>query len=125
MSETNWVKKTENAFADPEIETFYTSYAMTKKGRELIERYSETKEAIQDTLDMWPEDAGEDACDVTIENESGVPIVYFARGIENPLIAHVYFMGEYRDSPQHYESYKCHYECSFGGSVRTIITRLG
>lgn len=103
-------------------EPVYTAYALTSRGREKIECYGTVQEAVQDMLDLWPED---NEGDLVIEDNVGDGVVYFARSDKNPRIVHIYFMETDMRSVMHMESYHCHYEPAQGGSVRTIIRKLG
>jgi hypothetical protein len=101
------------------IETVYTAYALTSRGREEIECYETLQEALQDVLELWPED---DDGDVVIEDQDDNPWFYMARSEKDPAIVHIYSL---RAGPRSVESYRCHYEPALGGSVRTIIKKLG
>lgn len=102
-------------------ETIYTAYALTSRGREEIECYGTVQEAVQDMLELWPE---EDEGDVVIDNNQGVTVVYFVRSDADPLIVHLYFLEDAWRGFKYIESYRCHYEPAQGGSVRTVIKRL-
>jgi hypothetical protein len=103
-------------------ETVYTAYFLSTRGREEIERYGAVEEAIRDILELWPED---DDGDVVIEDNLGNGMAYFARSDRDPRIVHVYFMNDGMTGIDHVESYRCEYEPALGGSVRTVIKRLG
>jgi hypothetical protein len=105
-----------------EVETVYTAYALTKRGREEIECYGTGVDALRDMLELWPED---DEGDVVIEDNHGHAFAYFARSDSDPRIVHVYFMGDDMKWVDRVESYRCEYEPALGGSVRTNIKRLG
>lgn len=114
----------DTTYAEPGTRTdrVYTTYALTSRGREKIACYETTKQAVEDTLEMWPE---EDDGDVVVEDDVEMGVAYFARSDGDPRIVHIYYMGDDRDSVMHVESYRCHYEPALGGSVRTVIERLG
>lgn len=87
-------------------ETRCVAYAITDRGRELIESYETAQEAIDDMLKLWPED---DEGDVSIEDDNGLQLAYFARSAGDPNIVHVYHVGYEDRSVSHVESYRCEY----------------
>lgn len=104
------------------IEKNYIAYAITRRGRELIESYETAKEAIDDILDLWPE---EDDGDVSIENDNGFQVAYFARGGGDSNVVHVYHIGESERSVSHVESYRCEYKNDLEtGRLYTKIDRI-
>ena len=115
-------KKFEMALGLAATEQVYTAYMLTSRGREEIECYGTSEEAVQDILELWPED---DEGDVVIEDNQGLGVAYFARSDQDPRIVHVYFIGEAMRWVDKVESYRCEYSPALGGSVRTNIKRLG
>lgn len=107
-------------------EQAYTAYALTSRGREKIECYGTVEEAVQDILELWPEEVEEglEASDVGIENNEARLVVLMVRGADNRAIAHVYYRKD-GAALDRIESYHCQYEPAHGGSVRTIVRKLG
>lgn len=103
-------------------ERYYSSFAMSGQGATEIDRYHTAQDAIEDTLDMWPE---ENEGDVVIEDHKGKTVAYFARSPGDPLLVHVYHLETEPGVVAHVESYRCEYEVGMGGALRTRIRRIG
>lgn len=94
---------------------FYTAYGLTPRGQEEIERYATIDEAVQDMLEMWPEEPNHDA---VIQNSSGRAVVYLAHGT-SPEVCLVIPISPFTKG----ESYRVEYKL-VEGRVNSVVTKL-